>query len=232
MRLRRRPTNKKVNLFKDTAYFNDYAALYAEIDKVNSRAQASLEEFSSFVDTVREESEGLPYGVNLKMPENPQDQFKVLLRIMEKMFKAEITKDKVKEIISKVDKELRAKAEKGKVSFLSVVQDIIGVWTSEITEILQQRKKQQKETVCTISDLLRGKIVFRTVAQLLEAVSMTEELATKKGYTSVEFDNRLSKPETRDAVFKIQVGEAVCELQLAIKQDARSYHLCHALYEL
>ena len=33
-------------------------------------------------------------------------------------------------------------------------------------------------------------------------------------------------------VFKVQIREAVCELQLAMKQDQRVYNLAHALYEL
>lgn len=43
-------------------------------------------------------------------------------------------------------------------------------------------------------------------------------------------DNRLSKPQTQDVVFKIKIKAAVCELQLAIKQDEASYHFTHAIY--
>lgn len=40
------PTNDfKVNLFKDTAYFNSYEVLYSEIDKVNQQSEESLGEF-------------------------------------------------------------------------------------------------------------------------------------------------------------------------------------------
>lgn len=45
-------------------------------------------------------------------------------------------------------------------------------------------------------------------------------------------DNRLSKPQTQDVVFKIKIKAAVCELQLAIKQDEASYHFTHAIYEI
>lgn len=45
-------------------------------------------------------------------------------------------------------------------------------------------------------------------------------------------DNRLSKPQTQDVVLKIQVGEAVCELQLALKQDESKYHFIHSIYEI
>ena len=33
-------------------------------------------------------------------------------------------------------------------------------------------------------------------------------------------------------VFKIKIKDAVCELQLAMKQDEKQYHLIHSLYEL
>lgn len=39
------PNDFKVNLFKDTAYFNSYEVLYSEIDKVNKQAEESLAEF-------------------------------------------------------------------------------------------------------------------------------------------------------------------------------------------
>ena len=35
-----------------------------------------------------------------------------------------------------------------------------------------------------------------------------------------------------DVVLKIQIEEAVCELQLALKQDETKYHFIHAIYEL
>ena len=45
-------------------------------------------------------------------------------------------------------------------------------------------------------------------------------------------DNRLAKKQTQDVVFKIQVRDAVCELQLAMKQDQSQYHFTHSIYEI
>ena len=45
-------------------------------------------------------------------------------------------------------------------------------------------------------------------------------------------DNRLAKKQTQDVVFKIQIGDAVCELQLAMKQDESQYHFTHSIYEI
>lgn len=82
------PTNNfKPNLFKDTAYFGSYEILYSEIDKVNKVAEESLSEFMDLVEAVRRRSGGIPYGVNMKLPKNTSQQFKVILRILEKMFK-------------------------------------------------------------------------------------------------------------------------------------------------
>jgi hypothetical protein len=39
------PSDFKVNLFNDTAYFSSYEVLYSEIDKVNKQAEGSLAEF-------------------------------------------------------------------------------------------------------------------------------------------------------------------------------------------
>ena len=59
------PSEFKVNLFKDTTYFNSYEILYSEIVKVNKLAEESLQEYIEFVDEVRNRSNGIPYGVNM-----------------------------------------------------------------------------------------------------------------------------------------------------------------------
>jgi len=43
----------------------------------------------------------------MKMPKRADQQFKVILRILEKMFKKEINEERVKSIISKIDKQLK-----------------------------------------------------------------------------------------------------------------------------
>ncbi len=45
-------------------------------------------------------------------------------------------------------------------------------------------------------------------------------------------DNRLAKQQTQDVVFKIQIKEAICEFQLAMKQDEAQYHFTHCIYEI
>ena len=52
---------------------------------------------------MRKRSNGIPYGANMKMPNTADQQFKVILRILEKMFKKEINEERVKSIISKID---------------------------------------------------------------------------------------------------------------------------------
>lgn len=101
------PNDYKVNLFKDTVYFKNYEILYSELVKINSIAEQSLPEFIEFVEAVRKRSNGIPYGVNMKMPKRPDQQFKVILRILEKMFKKEINKERVKTIITKIDRKLK-----------------------------------------------------------------------------------------------------------------------------
>ena len=43
----------------------------------------------------------------MKMPNDERQQFKVVLRIFEKMFKKELTKERVQAIIEKIDLNLR-----------------------------------------------------------------------------------------------------------------------------
>jgi hypothetical protein len=71
-----------------------------------------LPEFIEFVEAVRKRSHGIPYGVNMKMPKREDQQFKVILRILEKMFKKEIDEKKVHDIIVKIDKQLRQSGKK------------------------------------------------------------------------------------------------------------------------
>ena len=73
----------------------------------------------------------------MKLPKDERHQFKVILRIFEKMFKKELTEDRVKEIIAKIDKKIEEKQEKLKssknIELGDVVHDIIETWTGEIT---------------------------------------------------------------------------------------------------
>ncbi len=48
----------------------------------------------------------------MKMPKREDQQFKVILRILEKMFKKEIDEKKVHDIIVKIDKQLRQSGKK------------------------------------------------------------------------------------------------------------------------
>jgi hypothetical protein len=225
------PSDFKVNLFKDTAFFSSYEALYSEIDRVNSLAEQSLADFKELVEAVQKRSKGVMYGVNMKMPKRADQQFKVILRILEKMFKKEINAERVASIISKIDARLRA-GDSGKITLLNIVHEIMDVWTKEITLILKEREKNKEETACGISDLLRGKLMFNTVEDLAKAVDACDKLCQLKGYAVLELDNRLAKPQTQDVVLKIQVGEAVCEFQLAMKQDESKYHFIHSIYEI
>lgn len=86
------------------------------------------------MEAVRKRSSGIPYGVNMKLPKDTAQQFKVILRILEKMFKKEIDEKRVKSIISKIDAALRSKG--NTITLLNVVHEIMEVWTKEITLIL------------------------------------------------------------------------------------------------
>ena len=160
--------------------------------KVNKKAEESLKEFAELVENVRSRSNGILYGVNMKLPKRADQQFKVILRILEKMFKNEINKERVSLIISKIDKELTIKA--NALTLINIVHEIIEVWTKEITIILQERKEKKIETTCAISDLLRGKIMFNTVDDLAKAIHACDKLCHLCGYQILELDNRLSKP--------------------------------------
>lgn len=49
---------------------------------MNEAAKQSLDDFYRLVEKVRIDSNGIPYGANMKIPTNPQQQFKVILRIL------------------------------------------------------------------------------------------------------------------------------------------------------
>jgi hypothetical protein len=77
-----RATNKSVNLFKDTGFFDDYISLNIEINRVNNQSKKSFTDFSLLVEEARKKSNGIPAGISNKIPVKQADQFKVLLRIM------------------------------------------------------------------------------------------------------------------------------------------------------
>ena len=110
------------------------------------------------------------------------------------MFKKELTRDKVKEIVTKIDEKVKAGLNQGGITINNVVTFVIEVWTGQITSILQERNKNKIVTECLISDLVRGKVMYYNVDELIEAVEITEELCKLKGYEILEFQNRLWKP--------------------------------------
>lgn len=61
--------------------------------------------------------------------------------------------------------------------------------------------------------------MFDSIDHLKMAINAVDELSNVKGYRVIEMDNRLAKQQTQDVVFKLQIKEAVCEFQLALKQD-------------
>ncbi len=53
---------------------------------VNQKANQSLPEFKKLVEHIGENFKGFNYKSGLKLPANQYDWFKVLIRVMEKMF--------------------------------------------------------------------------------------------------------------------------------------------------
>ena len=74
--------------------------------------------------------------------------------------------------------------------------------------------------------------MYTSVDRIKKAINAIDRICFEKGYKVLEMCNRLAKPQTQDVVLKIQVHEAVCELQLAMEQDEAQYHFIHALYEI
>jgi hypothetical protein len=74
--------------------------------------------------------------------------------------------------------------------------------------------------------------LYNSVDDLTKAVRVVDSYCKTFSYEVVELDNRLAKPQTQDVVFKIKIGDAVCELQLAMKQNEMYTHLDHCVYEI
>ena len=74
--------------------------------------------------------------------------------------------------------------------------------------------------------------MFNKVEDIAKAVTAADRICKERGYEIIELDNRLQKKETIDVVLKIRIKEAVCEFQLAMKQDESRYHFIHSIYEI
>ncbi len=133
-------TGQEVNLFKETSFFNDAYELYFEVNKVNALAKQSYTDFCLLVEETRKKSNGAPGGISTKIPVNTSEQFKVMLRIMEKLFKKEIDAKRTTKIITKINERLKV-IEDPKIQ--AVVREIMTVWNDEITDILKKRNKKK-----------------------------------------------------------------------------------------
>ena len=67
--------------------------------------------------------------------------------------------------------------------------------------------------------MLRARCIYTNIGDLIKAIQVVDGYCKVFGYEVIEVDNRLAKRQTQDVVFKIRIKRAVCELQLAIKQD-------------
>ena len=56
------------------------------------------------------------------------------------MFKKELTQERVRSIIGKIDESLTTKKQKDMFSLIDMVRTIMETWTAEITQILTARK--------------------------------------------------------------------------------------------
>lgn len=74
--------------------------------------------------------------------------------------------------------------------------------------------------------------MFETQQDLMTALQAADDICFKNGYEIIEMDNRLSKKETKDVVLKVRVKKAVCQFQLAMRQDESKYHFIHSVYEI
>ena len=73
-----------------------------------------------------------------------------------------------------------------------------------------------------ITDLVRGKCMFKNLLGIKKAVNAGIRECAAKEYEIVELDNRLKKV-TQDVVFKILIGEIVCEFQLALEFECTQF---------
>ena len=72
----------------------------------NEEGKKSYIDFTELVEEVRKKSNGLPGGISMKIPNKSSEQFKVFIRIMEKMFKKEMSAEKTQQIREAVGKKL------------------------------------------------------------------------------------------------------------------------------
>lgn len=103
---------------------------------MNEAAGRSYQDFKNLVDYVRKQSYGTLYGIGMKIPRDERQQYKVILRIFEKMFKKELTEEKVQSIICKIDEALKKTAESKqskRIGIGDVVHGIMETWTKEIS---------------------------------------------------------------------------------------------------
>ena len=55
-------------------------------------------------------------------------------------------------------------------------------WISYIDEALKQRKNQNEKTTCFITDLVRGKAMFKSVKDIRKAVDVVVDICKREDY--------------------------------------------------
>jgi hypothetical protein len=92
-----------VNLFKNVKLFNNYKEVYGEIIRINEQTSKYYEKYKNLVNFVQRQSFGTSFDISMKLPKEENQQYRVILRIFEKMFKNDLTPKRVESILQKVD---------------------------------------------------------------------------------------------------------------------------------
>ena len=79
--------------------------------------------------------------------------------------------------------------------------------------------------------MLRAKCQFKSVDDICHTVELFKKAEKDKKLKIVVIKNRLNNG-TKDVSLNIQIGEIVCEVQLALAFDSMANEFNHKLYEL
>lgn len=82
-------------------------------------------------------------------------------------------------IVDKIDQRITKGSNGG---MQAVMGHLVEVWTEEISAILETRSKDHVPTVCNITDLVRGKSMFKSVKDVETAANRLIDELDKLGY--------------------------------------------------
>ncbi len=167
----------------------------------------------------------------LKIKSSAQEDYLSLLRTVEKVVYKQHAEKFVNELQQKKEEIITEIAESPDYNKTELFKE---KWTESISDVEKIILEGKMQIPFSVGDLLRGKAMFKSRADIVKTVKEIEERIEKwsdQKCCILQTEDRLQMP-TKDFKMLLLIGDTIAELQLAKETNKQANEFNHKIYEL